>query len=462
MNLTAVLPTPLAAPRLGSRSLPRPTVATWVGLGVAGCWATLSIARHAAFGSSYDLAIFHQGLTSPGFEVLIKGPGRSIFGDHFHPVILVLWPLLKLWPSPVALLVAQAVCIGLAVAVVGHGFEASVPLGWRRLWWAALVTAPGIQGAATHDFHEVALGAPLIAAALVALHRRRHWAALGWALALLLVKEDCFLFTGGIAVVLIAQGARRRGLALGTAAGAWWLLVSKVLIPHFAGGDYTYTSMLPSSAGQVAGNLIGSLLGPLGVTLLVISGAFGFRCWRSPLVVVTLPFLAAVAITDNWRLHTCFNHYFLLPTLVLAAAAAAATTRPAHWRPRPALRRVAAGLVVLSALCGPATVRAVTLDWNQAAGAEAALAQVPDGAVVATEPALTSHLVGRAQVRLADASWRQQPTADVGWVVLNRHSDAWGGGWASGFIEQLTRSGFAVVHDEAGWVVLQRVSAGGR
>ena len=58
--------------------------------------------------SSWDLAIFskttkaYTHLQTPIME--IKGPGYNLLGDHFHPILILLGPVWRLFPTPLALL----------------------------------------------------------------------------------------------------------------------------------------------------------------------------------------------------------------------------------------------------------------------------------------------------------------------------------------------------------------------
>ncbi|MDP9806480.1 putative membrane protein [Trueperella bonasi] len=59
---------------------------------------------------SWDLGIFTQLLeryrTLSEPIVQIKGPGYNLWGDHFHPILVLLTPLYALFPSGLTLMVA--------------------------------------------------------------------------------------------------------------------------------------------------------------------------------------------------------------------------------------------------------------------------------------------------------------------------------------------------------------------
>ncbi|WP_448073813.1 DUF2079 domain-containing protein [Georgenia yuyongxinii] len=71
---------------------------------------------------SWDLGIFTQlakayaHLEAP--IVPIKGEGFNLLGDHFHPLLVLLGPVYRLFPSGLGLLILQAVLLGLSVVPV--------------------------------------------------------------------------------------------------------------------------------------------------------------------------------------------------------------------------------------------------------------------------------------------------------------------------------------------------------
>ncbi|MEU1027007.1 DUF2079 domain-containing protein, partial [Streptomyces sp. NPDC005904] len=173
---------------------------------------------------SWDLGIFEQAvrayahLRAPVAD--LKGPGANILGDHFSPVTALLAPAYRLFPSPVTLLVAQALLLALsaipvtraATRLLGRVSGLAVGVAYGLSW--------GIQRAVDFDFHEICFAVPLIAFSLEALLRQRWRAALLWALPLVLVKEDLGLTLAAIALV-VAFRAHRRGHAKAVPEPPW-------------------------------------------------------------------------------------------------------------------------------------------------------------------------------------------------------------------------------------------------
>lgn len=167
----------------------------------------LGLVRYLFYSTSVDLTIFYQALVAPAgppwFEVWVKGAGRDIFGDHFHPVILVMWPLVQLVPSPLTLVFGQSIAIAAGLGLLVNDYRHRNPHDWRVFAFACFANA-GVLGAVVFDFHEVALGVPLLAWWVLAHIRGHHLLGVIPALGMLLVKEDmaALVFGLGLAVVV--------------------------------------------------------------------------------------------------------------------------------------------------------------------------------------------------------------------------------------------------------------------
>lgn len=151
---------------------------------------------------SWDLGIFTQlaqsyaSLNLPPI-VPIKGPGFNLWGDHFHPILLLLGPVYALFPSPLTLLIVQNFLVALSVYLLVRfaqqflGTWLALPLG------LAYGLSFGIQQAVEAQFHEVAFALPFLVLSLGHLVTARVKESQShlvktvlWALPLVLVKED--------------------------------------------------------------------------------------------------------------------------------------------------------------------------------------------------------------------------------------------------------------------------------
>ncbi len=368
--------------------------------------AVLSVRRFARFEpSSWDNAIFEQALRSyvdRGWPLVeIKGPGYNLLGDHFHPAIALLAPVYALVPSAQTLLVAQAVLVGAGVLVVGR-------LAARELgtWSGAAVAVAmglsfGVQSAVVADFHEVALGVPLLALAGAA-YVRRDWRAVAlWSLPLLLVKEDLGLTVAVIGVVVAWGGARRLGAALAAAGVLGWLLVVTVLLPALnTSGGYDYSGNLGGERGVLA-TLFTEADVKAGTVLLTLGVTAFLACW-SPWALLVVPTFAWRFVGDVPFYWGTEWHYSLLlmPVVFVAMVDALVRVRergrPAVWRVArwaPAVA-VAVALVRLPAsplgdLADPATYETPV----RARLAQEAVDRVPAGTSVVADIATLTHLV---------------------------------------------------------------------
>ena len=159
---------------------------------------------------SWDLAIFAELAKDYAHGrapiVPIKGEGYNLLGDHFHPILILLGPVWRLFPTPLALLVVQ----DLLLAVSAWPLTRLATRLTTRLVATALglfyVLSWGIQGAAQAQFHEIAFAVPALAWASVAFVERRWTACALWLAPLVLVKEDM-----GLTLVMAGGAMALRG-----------------------------------------------------------------------------------------------------------------------------------------------------------------------------------------------------------------------------------------------------------
>lgn len=320
---------------------------------------------------SWDLGIFTQlidqysKLNAPIVD--IKGPGYNLWGDHFHPILLLLTPLYWLFPSGLTLLIAQNFLFAISI----------VPVAWlarRRLGslvgtllGLAYALSWGLWNAQWVQFHEISFAVPLLAFGLVAwLIEKRRVAFVCIAL-LVFVKEDLGLTVAAFAAVAFwedwgrarttpvstdsfkvtdapasftltthaneTQAARtyprhrppysgrrfanlsefaasNRGLswiALGVWGVVWFVLTITVILPAFnSAGRWDYTNRLDSETA--ATGLLDSLVQFITpekklVTVLLLIALGAIVAVRSPLILVVVPTLA-------WRFAGNVEYYW--------------------------------------------------------------------------------------------------------------------------------------------------------
>jgi len=393
-------------------------------------YASWSALRHLRLRTSgYDLGIFEQAVRGYAHlgapESTIKAPGFNLLGDHFHPILAVLAPLYRLFPSPITLLVAQAALIAassipitrLATRIVGSAAGASVGLAYGMSW--------GLQSAIGFDFHEVAFAVPLLAFALTALVERRWTAAAGWTLPLLAVKEDLPATVAVIGMLIALRGRRRLGMTMIVVAIAAGLAVVGVIVPALNPAHVYAYAGTTAPDGQ---NPLHRLFLPAVKlrTLLWLPAPTLFLALRSPLLLAAVPTLA-------WRFWSTNPSYWgsgfqysavLMPIAFVALLDALPGT--VTGRPARAAAHAMAAIAIGATMLVPLPLRGLLSPGAWVAGPVArqvrlALAGIPDGARVAADNRLAPQLTARCTVYLFPA----YPQAGIRpeWVAVSDPPD---------------------------------------
>lgn len=443
------------------------------GLAVSALWAALGLVRQHTMRTGIDLGLYTQAVAGYAHGHLPWVPlktadGRfDLLGDHVTPVMALLAPAYRVWPHPSTLIAAQAVAIGLAVAVVAHTAQrvfgsaaagAAVGLGLGGSW--------GVAGLALFDVHEVAFGMPLLAVVLDRALADRWGAAVGWAWSLLLVKEDTAFLLAGLGLACWAAGRRRLGAA--TVVGAavtWWLLVG-VVVPRLSySGRYTYWAAVAGADPlATAGRLLLTLGSRPALTLLALALLTSLcLAVRSPLVWAAVPPVLARLVAGGVYAAPGHQYDALLATLVVGAFVDAVHRGWwRQWRPRTTRVLPAAALVVsltlsLATASAPVT-RPSFYACTRCSSAHAALAVVPAGAAVVADTYLVDQLVDRDRVYLLAPGLVDSVGNPVRapWIVADRRSASFGGPAAVNATLAIARTrGCRTVHDAGDFVVLR-------
>jgi uncharacterized membrane protein len=317
-----------------------------IALAVFAAYLPISVFRYLRFEpTSWDLGIFteyvkqYAHLHAPIVD--IRGPGFNLLGDHFHPIVALIAPFFRLFPTPVTLLVAQALLAAVSVVPVSRAAAYRLGTGTGRAIGAAYGFSWGLQQMVNYDFHEIAFAVPLLACSLSALIRGRTRAAVLWALPLVLVKEDQGFTLAAIGIVIALTYKRpRAGLFLTAWGLAWSLLAITVIIPHFSP---THSYLYWSDGGSVSP--VGGHFSVDGVfsqlmagastkvpTLVMILLPTAFLALGSPLVLIALPSLLLRFVGTNpyyWGTDWHYNAT-VMPIVFLAAIDAMTRIRAAR------------------------------------------------------------------------------------------------------------------------------------
>jgi uncharacterized membrane protein len=433
-------------------------------------YAVLAILKHRHFNSSYDLAIYGQGLWHLSrFELpasSVRGMS-NLLGDHFDPIVALLVPIVWLSPSVETLLAAQAVLLALSIVPVflfarrrlafGPAYAIAIAYG---LFW-------GMQQTAIFDLHEAAFAPLGVALLLLAIDRRRWgwmWAA---AIALAATKEDLTPFLAVVGGYLFAIGERRRGAALLVGSLAAFAVIVGVVIPAAAdAGAYGYRENY-SGAVHSPWRLPWMLVSPpiKMLTAFLWVAPFALLPLASPLIVLVAP-LAAERFWSASRNHWGTIFHYTAPIAPIVAMAAADGLARIGARVEDAGRRRLT-IAALSAACllcssllpghqplwslfAPKTYRFDAIDRT---GREALLLIDADASVVA-QACAAPHLPHRTALYRLDAD-----APDAEYVIAVDGRSPWPLATFAEIrllLDERQRHGYAAIFDRDGWIVLRR------
>jgi uncharacterized membrane protein len=459
---------------------------TWViALAAFVAYDTLAVFKYLRLDpGSWDLGIYTEyvkqfaGLHAP--VVAIRGAGFNLLGDHFQPIVVLLAPFFRVFPTPETLLVAQALLTAASVIPVCRAAQELLGVWASRGIGLAYAFSWGLQQMVTFDFHEIAFAVPLLAFSLSALVRRRLRAAVVWALPLVFVKEDQGFTVAAIGLVIAGYGlavlrARRRGKPApvrGWDAGpqqepaawiragvllavwglAWSVLAIAVIVPHFNAAHsypYWYDGGVVGPSGHLSGTGLAHQLTQaahekLWTTFLILLPV-AFLALRSPVALIAVPSLALRFISTNSYFWGTGWHYnaTVMPIVFLAAvdamasfrAGSARRARPGQrrapsWLPAPGEAVARYGAVVMVVIAGWLAFRfpldtlwsAQTYEITPHVNAEdAAMARVPDGVTVEATLSMLAPLAARD-----DTYWiGNTPNPPPAYVVFDADNSGW-------------------------------------
>jgi uncharacterized membrane protein len=434
-------------------------------------YAVYGLFRHWHFYSSAsDLGIFDQAvwrlsrLERPASSI---NGAANLFGDHFHPIIVLFVPFYWVWPGPESLIVAQAVLLAGAIVPIFAFARRRLPSGPALALCVSYGLFWGVQRAAAYEVHEIAFAPLAVACGVLAMDRRRWgWFALSIA-AVMLVKEDMIPVAGAFGLYLVLTGEWRRGLALLVASVAMFATVMWILLPWLKGAEgYAY-------AGIYGELLRRPWLAPLAlvtppkkiVVALCWFAPFAFLPLLSPLVVLLAPLAASRLLAENAAYWGIAHHYTAPLASILAMAAADGLARldariRQTWR-RGRLFAWAAGLSVLFATFLPGNqphwdlFEAGHYQSTPASRSWPAIAAlVPSDASVVAQAAIVPHLSRRDRIFMLEPG---SPDADI--VIAAPALSPWPAGHfdeLAALIEDRRRNGYQTVVEREGWIVLAR------
>lgn len=300
------------------------------------------------------------------------------FAGHVEPLLILFAPLWWIWPSPIMLVVVQAVAI--ATAGIPAYLLARRWIGDERiavLFCAVTLMYPFIQAQALFDFHAVALATPLLLWAIWAAVTNRTVALGVFVVLAALSKEQVGLsiFIFGLWIVF-ALGRKRAGSLVAAFGLLWSGVIIGVVMPRLRGD--TADAVLLSRYGAF-GDSMGSALKTLivhplhsadlllttnrVVFVLAFFVPLLFLPLRAPLLALAMmPDLLINLMSNHPQQQQLAYHYgavgapFLIAAAIRGLGAMRASRRSAERRlarPRVVIPALVSATLVCSWLLGP-------------------------------------------------------------------------------------------------------------
>lgn len=380
----------------------RPDPVAWL-VAVVGAvfYISYSVAQWRSFvAPSWDLGIFTQLAQQYAHGnvpiVDIKGPGYNLLGDHFHPLLVLLGPIFRIFPSGLTLLVLQGLLFAWSSVPLTRLGRDRLGTVWGTLLGLGYVASWGLLSAVASQFHEIAFAVPLLAFGLVHWLEGKTKQAFVEIALLVFIKEDLGLTVAAFGCILLwiewgkksvrletadthpfplrtwrslrttlATRAATPGIYL-TVWGIFWFVTSIAVIlpllnPH---GGWDYTDRLSDTEDATRGflSLLTRFFGPGEkiVTLLLLALGAGIVGLRSPLVWLMVPtlgwrFMGNVEFYWGWSWH---YSAILMPIAYVALLDGVDRTRNSP-RLRPSWHRY---LIPVAVLC--TVLSSVGMLWN--------------------------------------------------------------------------------------------------
>ena len=380
---------------------------------------------------------------------------------HFSPALALFAPLVILWPSPIALLTAQAVLVAIGLAPLMRATSS-----WTA-WVVALTygLAPGFGALIGFDFHEVALAVPLLAFSMAAMLRGDHRAAVLWALPLVLVKEDLGLTVAALGAVVFLRGSRRWG-TIAMVFGAVTFVVLLVWVLPVIQADASFADQYAPTGPGDALQTLTTALDNKARTVLYLLLPTGLLALRSPLLLVVLPTYGWRFVSDRatyWE--PWYQYDAVLVPIAVAAMIEGATLVGLRLRQIGLALAVAATLFLV-----PKQAFSQVWDadfWHtpdRTAAVDKVLGRIPDNSVVAASDTVGARIALRTELNTVGDTVGKDgqplPAAafdDVEWIAFDSLAapapvPAW-----RGFARLIDSGEFRVVAKAEGVFVARRV-----
>jgi len=296
----------------------------------------LSVFRHMTFNShAYDMGLYNQAFYKFAhfdFDNTVRKVS-NIWGDHFTPIFIPLSFLYWPFPFSTTLIVLQALIVTLgAVPLYLLAKDLLKSRASALMLSTSYLAGIGLASAISFDFHFITISTAFFLLTFYLAHKKQ-W--LWYFISLLLLlgcKEDISIIVIFLGIFMIYYRGWNVGLATSVLGLAWFLFVSKILMPSVSSDGFIYFSysVLGPTPVEAIKNTIMHPLHTIRAlfdspikrtTLLYYFSSTGFLPILAPIMFVfVLPVLGENLWNDNPARWGGF-HYEAMPTAVLAVVA---------------------------------------------------------------------------------------------------------------------------------------------
>jgi uncharacterized membrane protein len=318
----------------------------------AAIYALLSWLKYRAYmDARYDLGNMVQAVynTAHGhFLEVTTGdlkPRQMVrLGAHVDPILALFALPWLVWPSPVMLLVAQAVIVATgAWPAYRLGTRVTRDPGAGALLAGAYLLYPALGFLVLNEFHPVALAAPLLLWAFLYVEEDRWVRAAVFLVLAAACKETVPLVIAFMGGYFAVRKRSLRPLVISIVGLVWFAVAVWVVIPHFNGSQSAFIARY-GDYGAGAGAVIKTALTHPGKTVadlfsssnlrywLHLLWPFGFTSLLSPLTtLVAAPEYGLNALSSTGYQRSIAFHYTALEIPFLYAAAVLGVMRLWRW-----------------------------------------------------------------------------------------------------------------------------------
>ena len=399
--------------------------------------------RHALFQSNaFDLGIFDNGiyLIGRGREPFVTFRGLHILGDHAAFILYPLALLYKIFPQVHWLFFIQALSLSVgAIPTFYLAIRAGLKQSQATAMAAVYLLYPLVFNLNLFDFHPEVIALPVLLWAILAARSKQVFRFTLAIIIILSCKAVLSLTVVALGIwLLFFEKKRTCGIIALLSGMAWFLIATRVIIPHFSGGEpagVKFYDSLGDSVFEIALNL---LLKPEIVlqqlltlpnleylVLLTVPLIWGLSFRHLTPLIGAFPILFLNLLSDSVQQKNLTQQYSLpiLPFLLVAVIATLANGR--GWLRHPK-KIILWSLVAFFALAkygyfGSRYLR----HFDTVKPSREAVALVETKGSVLTADHIAPHLTHRSVVMLATKRADEFDLNQFKYVLLNASYPGW-------------------------------------